>query len=666
MIRRASAFVWSQARDARAEWGRLVFLPLVTPAYTVVLLLTGGQVRAEHWVISLLVPAIGFAGARGASFLRDAYPWLLVITTYDAVRYLRAAWVHADAVLGCGVRDAELRMFSVAPGVTPSDWLVAHHRIGLDLFFSVPYGVFVYLALGYATYLYFKDRPRMRHFLWSFAVANFIAYGLWLLVPAAPPWYIRSHGCAIDLAAQPSEAAALGRVDALLGMDYFHAFYSRASSVFGAIPSMHVAYPMLGLLTAWNHTGWRTRPVHLFYVAWMASAALYLDHHWVLDVLAGWLVAGVAVLATGQWIERSQPSGLQIPSPVPSPAASDPEDSTRPATSPLFEGPSTHSARRVAARVLALVLVVLAFIALRKELPAAARGVAHAHPVALLALVVFFAWNQVATLAWRALLRATGARAPSLRGLVRLRIEAQAVNQLVPAAGLAGEALRAVRAAGPGGVGAATLATALDNVAGTIAGLGFALPVGMVAFGFRAQAGRSDVGAGLIALGLALVLLLGAVALPFRFAPRWLPRLGPMNPIRKVLAPFADRKLEVRRAFDRAVALRFVERVVAVGEVYIVFRAVGAPISFGDATVVSALLVIVSFTVFFVPGQLGAAEAATAAVSSFLGYPAALGLSAALLRRARQLVVCLLGVVSLSVRKHTAQVIRSPAVGGAP
>jgi hypothetical protein len=285
--------------DARAEWGALAFLPFFTTAYVAALIVLGGQLRAEHWILAVIVPILGYAGARGARFLRDAFPWLFVVVSYDTVRYARAAWLHADSVTGCGLRAAELRFFSVAPGVTVQDWFVAHHRLGADLFFAVPYGVFAYFALVYATYLYFVDRPRMRHFLWAFAVANVMSYALWLLVPAAPPWYIRTHGCAIDLNALPSEGAALARADAALGITYFHSFYSRASSVFGAMPSMHCAYPTLGLLTAWRHSGWKTRPLHLFYVFWMACAALYLDHHWVLDVLGGWLVAIVAVLTAG-------------------------------------------------------------------------------------------------------------------------------------------------------------------------------------------------------------------------------------------------------------------------------------------------------------------------------------------------------------------------------
>jgi uncharacterized membrane protein YbhN (UPF0104 family) len=94
------------------------------------------------------------------------------------------------------------------------------------------------------------------------------------------------------------------------------------------------------------------------------------------------------------------------------------------------------------------------------------------------------------------------------------------------------------------------------------------------------------------------------------------------------------------------------ERIVAVGETYAVFHAVGASISISGAAVISAVLVAVSFAAFFSPGQLGAAEAATALVSGALGFSAAAGLSAALLRRARQLLVCALGLLSMLLRNY--------------
>ena len=304
---------------------------------------------------------------------------------------------------------------------------------------------------------------------------------------------------------------------------------------------------------------------------------------------------------------------------------------------------------RIIAQLLPFVLASLVLWLLRAQLPRAVVSVRSAHPIALCSIALFFAWNQLATLCWQRLLVAAGVRAPPLGTLVRLRIETQAVNQLVPTGGLAGEALRAVRAAEPGQIGAASMATVLDNAAGTFSGLVFALSA--VSLHLYALHGNRELAALLPSAGAALGLLVALVFLPFYLAPRWQPHLRQNSRLRELLDPFTRRGVEVKRAFGVGVGLRFVERLLGAAEVFVLFRAVGAPVSLGDAALLSAVFEIVSFTVFFVPGQLGAAEGAVVAGAAFLGIPAALALSAALLRRARQLFVCVLGVVLLLLRR---------------
>jgi membrane-associated phospholipid phosphatase len=288
---------------ARSLWGPWWPLPAGLPLAYVLAVAAAGDFRPEHGVIVLVSGALAYGSERTKRFFQYAVPYLMVAIGYDAVRYVRPLMVGPDDVLGCGLRSAELVFFRVAPDVTYQDWFAAHHHAVFDLLFAVPYLIFAYVPFAYALYLYFVDRPRMQHFLWAFAVGNFISFTTWMLVPAAPPWYLRAHGCTIDLSAVPSPAA-LSRVDTLLGMTYFHDFYSRASSVFGALPSMHCAFPLIGLLTAWRAAGWRTRPIHIAYTVVMATAAVYLDHHWVLDVLAGWLVALIAVFLAAWGLRR--------------------------------------------------------------------------------------------------------------------------------------------------------------------------------------------------------------------------------------------------------------------------------------------------------------------------------------------------------------------------
>ena len=283
-------------RHVQQLWGKRWWVPLLPVLYVLVMTALG-FFRWEYVAIALVCPALAYVTRRSRDFFVDLSPYLLFAIGYDAVKYLIDATITPSRVLACGLRDLELALFSVRPGVTPQDYFTANPSVGLDLLFAVPYAIFWMVSLGYAAFLFVHDRPRMRYFLWSFAIANFIAFAIWVLVPAAPPWYVRNHGCAVDLSV-PVHAAGLLRVDALLGISYFEGFYARASQVFGALPSMHCAFPALGLLTAWRFTGWRTRWVHLVYATVMFGASVYLDHHWIVDGLAGWVVALTSVYLT--------------------------------------------------------------------------------------------------------------------------------------------------------------------------------------------------------------------------------------------------------------------------------------------------------------------------------------------------------------------------------
>jgi membrane-associated phospholipid phosphatase len=215
-------------------------------------------------------------------------------------------------VLGCGLRATELALFSAGPNTTWGEALAAHATPVFDLLAAVPYTIFIYVVFGYGAYLFLRDRARMRRYVLAFAIANYLAFGFWLFLPAAPPWYLHRHGCGIDLATLPNPGG-LERVDALLGIHYFAGFYGRAASVFGALPSLHCAYPLIGLLTAFRVSPWRYRAVHLLYVVSMPLAALYLDHHWVLDVLAGFAVAGVSVWLADRWLARVSAKADDVP-----------------------------------------------------------------------------------------------------------------------------------------------------------------------------------------------------------------------------------------------------------------------------------------------------------------------------------------------------------------
>ncbi|MFZ5896628.1 MAG: phosphatase PAP2 family protein [Myxococcota bacterium] len=280
-------------------------LPLLPLAYAALLFLLG-KPRLDLLGVGVGAALLGFWSARSQRLLREASPALMTALGYDAMRYLTPALVHSERVAACGLRQAELTFFSAGPNLTWGEFIANHHTPALDLFFAVPYTVFIYVAAATAIYWYRRDIAQMRRYVLAFAVANFLAFAFWLAIPAAPPWYVHAHGCAVDLQAH-ANPAGLARVDTLLGIHYFENFYGRAASVFGAMPSMHCAYPMIGLLVAFPTASLRAKLLHGAYTLWMFVAALYLDHHWVVDALVGYLVAFSAVWLANAYLTRREP-----------------------------------------------------------------------------------------------------------------------------------------------------------------------------------------------------------------------------------------------------------------------------------------------------------------------------------------------------------------------
>jgi inositol phosphorylceramide synthase catalytic subunit len=287
----------------RGLWGRWWLLPLL-PLLAIPAFAALGQLRIEVLIIILVITGCGVGTKTSKGFLIAAIPGIAVGLGYEIVRLLRPIFVTADRVHGCDLRAVELSLFPAGDNLTWPDFFAIHHAAGWDVFFAVPYTAFWMIALGYGAFLFFTDRPGMTRYLWTLAGVHAVAFVIWLAFPAAPPWYIQAHGCGIDINALPN-AAGLTRIDALFGIHYFADFYSRAPTVFGAMPSLHCAFPMIGLVAAWQSAGLRERMVHLAYVLWMLSASVYLDHHWLLDGLAGIALVLLVYLAIVRVLPKS-------------------------------------------------------------------------------------------------------------------------------------------------------------------------------------------------------------------------------------------------------------------------------------------------------------------------------------------------------------------------
>ena len=124
-----------------------------------------------------------------------------------------------------------------------------------------------------------------------------IGFVIYYLHPAAPPWYYTAYGSSLDVHTK-SNAAGLLRFDHYFGITLFTDLYEKGSNVFAAMPSMHASFPLIGLVYASKQPDKWLRYIFAIAMIGIWFSAIYLSHHYILDVLAGVScgLAGIFVL----------------------------------------------------------------------------------------------------------------------------------------------------------------------------------------------------------------------------------------------------------------------------------------------------------------------------------------------------------------------------------
>ncbi len=257
-----------------------------------------------HWLIGLRTEHVGFSalivvlilrGGKALDFLVRFSPVALTGITYD---FFRLAVPLRGEIHVSDLYRAELATFGIG-GQIPADWLLRFTHPAIDLVTGVAYIVYLFVPMVTAVALFWVDRERMLVVGWAFLLTNLVGMVVYIAYPAAPPWYVADYGLGPAVLDAAPSAAGASRFDALIGISYFESFYSRSANVFGAMPSLHVAYPTSTLLAMSHDKRW-AYPLAAF-VTLVSFAALYLQHHYVFDVLAGLACATVGFVLA-RWV----------------------------------------------------------------------------------------------------------------------------------------------------------------------------------------------------------------------------------------------------------------------------------------------------------------------------------------------------------------------------
>jgi inositol phosphorylceramide synthase catalytic subunit len=285
-------------RELGAPWTHWTVVPII--AWPLFILLRG-ELRWEFFALIIVTPTLAFLSKGSRRLYVGVYPLALTAILYDSMRFVKNAGITPDRIHVCDLRGYELMLFGVnteAGRVTLQDYFLVHSSSFADLYFAVPYGTFIYVSVLFAVYLFWKDITALQRYTWTFLFMNIAAFATYHIYPAAPPWYYHlTHSCVADMTTHASEGVHLAHVDSMIGFAYFHSFYGRSMDVFGAVPSLHVAYPLLILWEGWRLFGPIRRAIAIIFAASMCCAAVYLDHHYVIDVLLGIVYATTIYLS---------------------------------------------------------------------------------------------------------------------------------------------------------------------------------------------------------------------------------------------------------------------------------------------------------------------------------------------------------------------------------
>jgi membrane-associated phospholipid phosphatase len=279
-------------RGARRRAG----LPVLVGAHLAATARTMG-LRGEHLAADGLLLALWAAGPRGRRLARIALPFWVTGVLYDNFRHLDG---YRRPVRVAGPYELELKLFGVdtpAGRKTPAAVLQERPRPSLDLACGLAYLTYLFQPLVLAGWWGLRgEEQRARRLAWGFLAVNVAGMLTHLFFPVAPPWYVARYGLAAPKGHVPAEPAGAARFDDLVGVNYFRSFYARSPDVFGAMPSLHAAYPALCVGAAASLGGGWTAGCAAF-AALVGYAAVYLGHHYVIDVIAGYAYGAAAWMA---------------------------------------------------------------------------------------------------------------------------------------------------------------------------------------------------------------------------------------------------------------------------------------------------------------------------------------------------------------------------------
>ena len=204
--------------------------------------------------------------------------------------------------------DAVSQLFG-GGGTLPTEWL--QHRLcgdpclresdprWFDVFFTTVYASHFLTGLTIAAVLWVRKREEWLKWMRRYVSINFGALVCYVLYPMAPPWMASDEGYIHEAIPRLT-----GRGWRDLGLGRFDLVLQGVGNPVAAMPSLHAGITFLVAM----YGIWRLRtPLRFLLVLYplaMCTTLVYYGEHYVVDVLAGAVLAALVMIGCGMWERR--------------------------------------------------------------------------------------------------------------------------------------------------------------------------------------------------------------------------------------------------------------------------------------------------------------------------------------------------------------------------
>jgi len=271
----------------------LVILFVLSAGYLILSYFLVGY-KPDQLTLVFIVNCLFLSSSVTRKFITGFSIFIVYWIIFDYMKAFPNYWYHAVHI--ADLYNLEKRLFGIHSGgtlLTPNEYWRLKGTTFLDIAGGIFYLCWIPVPLGFAAYLFFKNKRQFLHFSLTFLLVNLLGFVIYYLYPAAPPWYVEYHGFHFE-ALTPGNSAGLAKFDRFFHAPVFKSLYAKSSNVFAAMPSLHSSYPVIVLYYGLKN---RLRSVNIFFAIVMFGiwfTAIYASHHYVLDVLCG-----IACAATG-------------------------------------------------------------------------------------------------------------------------------------------------------------------------------------------------------------------------------------------------------------------------------------------------------------------------------------------------------------------------------